>query len=89
MNAYASADRVLIDIEDHCGGLPSGDPDQLFRPFTQGGEDKSGIGLGLSISRRNVEANHGVLSVRDAPGTGCVFTINLPRYRLSAESLRV
>jgi signal transduction histidine kinase len=36
--------------------------------------------LGLSISRRSVEANHGTLSVRDVPGTGCVFTIDLPRH---------
>lgn len=84
MNAYASADRILIDVEDHCGGLPPGDPEHLFRPFTQSGEDKSGAGLGLSICRRSVQANHGVLSVRDLPGTGCVFTINLPRYQLSA-----
>jgi len=89
MSTYASADRILIDVEDHCGGLPEGDGEQLFRPFTQSGEDKSGLGLGLSICRRNVEANHGALSVRDVPGHGCVFTINLPRHQLSAESLIV
>ena len=89
MSTYGSADRVLIEVEDHCGGLPPGDTEHLFRPFTQGGEDKSGIGLGLSISRRNVEANRGALSVRDVPGVGCVFTISLPRYQLSSESLRI
>src|SRR6185437_11001309 len=85
MNAYASADRILIDIEDHCGGLPTGDTEHLFRPYTQSGEDKSGVGLGLSICRRSVQANHGVLSVRDVPGTGCVFTISLPRCQLPEE----
>src|SRR6185437_11700276 len=85
MNAYASADRILIDVEDHCGGLPPGDAEHLFRPFTQSGEDKSGVGLGLSISRRSVQANRGVLTVRDVPGTGCVFTINLPRCQLPQE----
>jgi signal transduction histidine kinase len=89
LNAYANADRIFIDVEDHCGGLPPGDPEHLFRPFTQSGEDKSGIGLGLSICRRSVQANRGVLSVRDVPGTGCVFTINLPRYQFSEESSRV
>lgn len=86
LNAYARADRILVDVEDHCGGLPPGDTEYLFRPFTQSGEDKSGAGLGLSICRRSVQANHGVLSVRDVPGFGCVFTINLPRYQLSEES---
>src|ERR1700688_4530403 len=60
--------------------LPPGDAERLFQPFTQGGADKSGVGLGLSISRRSVEANHGLLSVRDLPGKGCVFTVDLPRH---------
>jgi signal transduction histidine kinase len=85
LNAYATADRVLIDVEDNCGGLPQGDAERLFQPFTQSGADKSGVGLGLSISRRSVEANHGMLSVRDLPGKGCVFTIDLPRH-LVAET---
>jgi signal transduction histidine kinase len=46
------------------------------------GSDKSGLGLGLSIARRNVEADGGVLSVRDLPGVGCVFTIKLARRTL-------
>lgn len=86
LNAYATADRVLIDVEDNCGGLPPGDAERLFQPFTQRSADKSGVGLGLSISRRSVEANHGTLSVRDMPGKGCVFTIELPRH-LVADSL--
>lgn len=80
LNAYVSAERILIDVEDNCGGLPPGDPEHLIRPFMQGGKDRSGVGLGLSICRRCVEANHGVLSVRDVPGIGCVFTIELPRH---------
>jgi len=52
----------------------------MFKPFTQSAEDRTGAGLGLSISRRSVEANGGVLSVRNMPGTGCVFTIDLPRH---------
>ena len=75
----ADADRVQIDIEDECGGLPSGDPRNLFLPFEQRGHDRSGIGLGLPISRRGVEASGGDLRVRDVPGTGCVFTVTLPR----------
>ncbi|MCB1569394.1 MAG: HAMP domain-containing histidine kinase [Xanthomonadales bacterium] len=82
LDAYALADRILIDVKDHCGGLLPGMADAMFRPFTQGSEDRSGLGLGLSISRRSVEANNGVLSVRDVPGSGCVFTIDLPRHVL-------
>ena len=80
LNAYAASDRILIDVEDHCGGLPPGAAEKMFLPWTRVGQDKSGLGLGLSISRRSVEANGGKLSVRDVPGTGCVFTIDLPRH---------
>lgn len=82
LNAYAMADRVLIDVADHCGGLPPGDKEALFRPFVQSDIDRQGLGLGLSISRRSVEANDGVLRVQDIPGTGCVFTIDLPRHAM-------
>jgi signal transduction histidine kinase len=88
LNAYATDDRILIEVKDHCGGLPPGDPEHLFHLFTQGGQDKSGLGLGLSIGRRCVEANHGTLSVRDVPGTGCVFTIDLPLHVCSEKFFR-
>jgi len=82
LHAYAVADRIVIDIEDHCGGLPPGSMERIFLPFTQSGVDRSGLGLGLAICRRSVEANNGRLRVRDIPGSGCVFTIDLPRYAM-------
>jgi signal transduction histidine kinase len=78
LRAYAAADRVLIEIEDQCGGLPGGTAEKLFRPFEQNGADRTGLGLGLSITQRSVEANGGAVQVRDLPGTGCIFTIDLP-----------
>ena len=81
--AYASADRIRIDVEDHCGGLPPGAAEDVFLPFKQSGADRSGLGLGLAICRRGVEANNGILRVRNVPGVGCVFTIDLPRHKLA------
>jgi signal transduction histidine kinase len=83
LSAYATADRIRIDVEDHCGGLPQGAAEDVFLPFKQSGADRSGLGLGLAICRRSVEANNGVLSVRDVAGSGCVFTIELPRHVLA------
>jgi signal transduction histidine kinase len=82
LSAYAATDRIRIDVADHCGGLPPGAADKIFPPFKQSSTDRSGMGLGLSICRRGVEANNGVLRVRDIPGSGCVFTIDLPRHIL-------
>ena len=78
LSAYATGDRVFIDVKDNCGGLPPGAAASIFRPFMQVGSDKSGLGLGLSIARRHVEADGGVLRVRDMPNVGCAFTIELP-----------
>ena len=83
LDAYALADRILIEVSDQCGGLAEGFTGTMFRPFTQGAGDRSGLGLGLCIARRSVEANHGLLRVRDVPGTGCVFTIDLPRHSVA------
>ena len=80
LTAHGVGNYIRLDVQDHCGGLPPGDKEDLFLPFEQRGEDRSGVGLGLSICRRSVEANHGLLSVRDLPGSGCVFSIQLPRY---------
>lgn len=72
-------EQVLIEVEDQCGGLPPGKLEELFQPFVQKGVDRSGLGLGLSISRRAASLNDGQISVRDLPGKGCVFTISLPK----------
>ena len=71
--------RVLIDVEDECGGLGPGPTERLFQAFAQQGADRSGLGLGLAIARKSVEASKGQLRVVDRPGTGCCFTIDLPR----------
>jgi hypothetical protein len=79
LRAGASADRVLIEIEDACGGLGDEDDRALFRPFEQRSADRSGLGLGLAFSRWAVEANSGRVYARNLPGQGCVFTVDLPR----------
>jgi signal transduction histidine kinase len=79
LRTTATPDRVLIEIEDECGGLPPGEAEDLFRPFEQRSDKGTGLGLGLTISRKGVEAMGGTLAVRDLPGKGCVFSIELPR----------
>lgn len=82
LRAHAVDDRIHIEVEDHCGGLLQGDAERLFIPFSQRAEDRSGAGLGLSISRQNVEADRGTLSVFNHPGKGCVFTMSMPTHKL-------
>jgi signal transduction histidine kinase len=79
LTARATKERVLFEIEDECGGLPAGKTEELFRPFEQRSADRSGVGLGLSICLRAAKANSGEIHVRDLPGKGCIFTLDLPR----------
>lgn len=82
LTAYAVGERVFMDVQDHRGGLPEGDAEKLFIPFSQRSDDKTGLGLGLSIARQSVEADGGTLSVKNSPGSGCVFTLSLPRQAM-------
>jgi hypothetical protein len=79
LRTSATADHVRIEVQDECGGLPPGTAEVLFQPFTQRSSDRSGLGLGLAICVRGVEALGGTIRVDDRPGTGCVFTVELPR----------
>jgi signal transduction histidine kinase len=83
LKAYAIGDRILIDVADNCGGLAAGEAEKMCPPFTPTGADEGD--RGLSSCRHSVRANNGVLSVRDVPGSGCVFTIDLPRHTLPAS----
>ena len=88
LRVRSNAERVLIEVEDECGGLPDGADVDLFRSFEQHGADRTGVGLGLAFCRWAVEANDGQIYARSMPGTGCVFTIDLPRvaFRSLASS---
>lgn len=86
LTTRVTADRILIDVADECGGLPPGKAEEFFRPFSRRSTDRSGLGLGLSIAMSAARANSGDIHVRDIPGSGCVFTIDLPRLVGAAPS---
>lgn len=78
LRAHREDRCVRIEVEDQCGGIPdsTGDP---FQPFgDRRGNDRSGLGLGLSIARKAVRAHGGDIHIRNMPGSGCVFVIEMP-----------
>jgi hypothetical protein len=79
LRAVTRAGRVLLDVQDECGGLPGGDVNELFRPFEQKSADRTGLGIGLPFSRWGAEANGGRLYACDLPDKGCIFTLDLPQ----------
>jgi signal transduction histidine kinase len=77
LRARAEQGRLLIEIEDECGGIPLG-KSGLFQVFgDRRGNDRTGLGLGLSIARKAVRAHGGDIRVRNMPGKGCVFIVEI------------
>ena len=78
LRANAQGERLIVEVQDECGGIPASQKD-LFQAFgDRRGPDRSGLGLGLSIARKAVRAHAGDIHMRNMPGTGCVFAINVP-----------
>lgn len=87
LSADARANRIRIMVKDSGPGLSAQAVQDMFLPFTQGGSNRSGLGLGLSIARRSVEANSGLLTVESTLGQGCLFIIDLPRRPIPVEAV--
>ena len=78
LETRVAGDDVVLEVRDQCGGLPPGVAATMFRPFSQGSADRTGLGLGLAICRRTAEDHGGTLHVQDQPGEGCVMVMTLP-----------
>ncbi|MBI2159056.1 MAG: hypothetical protein HYU25_01475 [Candidatus Rokubacteria bacterium] len=80
LGAAAARDAVTITVADTGPGIA---PDVLPRVFDPYFTTKpGGLGLGLPIARRIVEAHGGALTVESAPGRGSRFSVTLPLGRV-------
>ena len=70
------ANAVVVQVQDDGPGLPAEVQKRLFEPFVSTKE--TGLGLGLSICRRLVEAHGGAIHGGNAPEGGAVFAFTLP-----------
>jgi signal transduction histidine kinase len=78
VRGHCTDSRLVIEVEDECGGLPPAKIEELFRPFVRGTHRTPGVGLGLSIAMRAIKAIDGKIQARDVPGKGCIFTVEVP-----------
>ena len=79
LEAHAVRDAVTITVADTGPGIA---PDVLPRVFDPYFTTKpGGLGLGLPIARRIVEAHGGALAVESEPGRGSRFSVTLPLGR--------
>lgn len=65
--------QVLLQVCDNGPGIDPSHLDSIFVPFFT--TKRNGTGVGLAVSRQIMHANRGLISVRTAPGEGCVFTL--------------
>lgn len=69
-------DLLSIQIKDNGCGIPAERLESIFEPFKT--YKQGGTGLGLSLSRRIIEAHGGSISVTSKEGKGTAFTVKLP-----------
>lgn len=70
---------VEIEVSDEGPGIPAADRARVFEPYVQlGGRSGGGLGLGLAICKRLVEAHGGCIGLEERVGGGCTFRFTLP-----------
>ena len=74
--------RAEVVVADTGRGMDAAFLAELFEPFRQAStgwaRSHEGTGLGMTITRRLVQAMHGTIAVESAPGQGTRFTVRLP-----------
>ena len=75
-NTLSKKGGVTVEVTDNGGGIAPEIIDNVFNPFftTKG----TGTGLGLAIIRKIIDNHKGNINVRNRPGVGVTFVINLP-----------
>jgi two-component system, LuxR family, sensor kinase FixL len=73
----AADHMVCVNVTDTGPGIAPDIASRLFQPFTT--TKRSGMGVGLSISRTIIEAHGGQITVAPNPGGGTIFRFTLRR----------
>ncbi|NLW34283.1 sensor histidine kinase [Syntrophorhabdus aromaticivorans] len=73
--------HVFISIADTGTGIKEEDLDRIFEPFFTTKDRGEGTGLGLSLCKKLIEANHGRIEVESKAGEGAIFKIMIPVHQ--------
>lgn len=76
VTAEATGGQARVAFADTGPGIPAADLARIFEPYFT--TKRSGLGLGLALSLRIVEAHGGTLSVANQPAGGAIVTVQLP-----------
>jgi CheY-like chemotaxis protein len=82
LDRLTDPDRALLTISDDGIGIPAEHISRIFNPFFQGetvrGTVSSGVGIGLWLTKRIVDALGGRIEVSSTPGVGTRFRVEIP-----------
>jgi two-component system OmpR family sensor kinase len=89
LGGHRNGHAVEITVVDRGPGLADADAARVFDRFFRGDPSRQrptgGSGLGLSIARALIEAQHGTLTLDTTPGRGCTFRICLPVWASTTD----
>ncbi len=76
---------IITDIKDTGVGIEEKHIPQLFNQFFRvnrnEGKQGKGSGLGLSISKKIIDAHSGTIDISSTPGKGSTFSVSLPKHK--------
>ena len=82
VRAARDAEAVLFEVEDHGIGIAKDDLAQVFTPFFRGDRSRTrgtgGVGLGMTLAKRVVEAHGGTIAIESELGSGTTVRVQLP-----------
>jgi two-component system C4-dicarboxylate transport sensor histidine kinase DctB len=87
VEVHSTAERVYISVTDSGPGIPEEVLKHLFEPFFTTKEQGAGLGLGLVISEQIVREFDGILSGKNTPDSGAVFTVELRAANQEASNV--
>ena len=87
----AGPDQLILQVRDNGPGIPVAVRDRVFTAFDRLGAEGSqveGTGIGLALTRSLAELMAGTVTLDDEPGSGCCFSVRVPRSAPLAELLQ-
>jgi light-regulated signal transduction histidine kinase (bacteriophytochrome) len=79
LSAERGTREWIVNVRDNGVGVDPALAGRIFGLFSRGSADADGLGIGLAMCRRIVEAHGGRIWVERAEGGGSVFRFTLPR----------
>jgi signal transduction histidine kinase len=91
--AHGAPEGLVVEVRDRGIGIDPADQERLFTPFFRTDRSRArgtgGVGLGLTLARRIVEAHGGGMRVTSAPGQGTTVRFHVPEAPLAGADVEV